>query len=102
MKRRIKYYDESLKETVIPLENNGFKFELYAYDLFQLVDFDKFGLFEAKDEDEIAMISNPEGSQHDTMELARLKLSKAHMRWLENLGIKFESKPIIYFDKQRP
>lgn len=90
VKRRIKYFDESLKETVIPLENNGYKFELYAYDIFQLIDFEKFGLFEAK-EDEIAMISYPEGSQHDTMESARNLLSKVQKKWIENSGIKLES-----------
>lgn len=91
VRRRIKYYDESLKETVIPLENNGYKFELYSHEILQLVDPLKFGLLETKEDTESAYIKNPDGSTFETIETARQALSNCHKQWLSKEGFKFEN-----------
>lgn len=77
---------------MIPLEPNGYKFELYLSDCFQLCAVDKFGLVETKREEEFAPIINAPGSKEDTPEIAREMLSKLHMSWLERHSVEFDSK----------
>lgn len=89
VKRKIKYYDKTLKETVTPLDNNGYKFELFSFDAFLLARPENFGLLEVKKE-EVALIKNAANSEDNSPEKAREALSLLHQKWFESKGVAFE------------
>ena len=101
-KKKIRYYDEKLKETVTPLENNGYKFELFVNDAYLLCEPEKIGLLEVKRQEEFAPVKNASGSSEDSPDTARDLISKLHQNWLVQKGIKFSSTynfyKIIIFD----
>lgn len=90
-KKKIQYYDEKIKRPVTPLENNGYKFELFLHDCFQLCTSDKFGIMEVKRDEEFAPVKNAPGSAEDSPDTARALISKLHQNWLRNYGVEFDS-----------
>ncbi len=95
VKKKIKYYDKTLKDTVIPLDNNGYCFELFNSDVFCLVQAEKFGLLEIKKE-ELTSVQNPLGSAQNSPETASRAISLLHQKWMEEKGIRFNSKSLIF------
>lgn len=57
--KKIKYFDKKEKKSIKPEKNNGVKFELFYFDVFE--ETDKFGLFETIRQDEFAPVKNAEG-----------------------------------------
>lgn len=92
MEKKIKYYDESLKENVIPLKSNGYQFELYAYDIFQVADKNKIGLLEMNREDEYATVTIFSEDEEIYAKDARMKLSNLHQKWLSEYNVKYQGK----------
>jgi len=88
-KKKIKYFDHKLKQIITPLENNGYKFELFITDAFLLCDADKFGVLEVKREEEFAPVKNAPGASEDSPDTARNLMSKLYQRWLKTKGIQF-------------
>jgi len=96
-KKKIKYYDNDKKETVVPSEINGYKFELFIFDVLPLSKSEKFGLVEVRREEEFAPVKNSPGASDDSPDTARDLLSKLHQSWLEKQGVKFDSRIFINF-----
>jgi len=90
-KKKIKFYHHESKEVVTPGDINGYKFELFIFDAFLLVQPEKFGLIEVHREDEFAPVKNAPGAAEDSPDTARELMSKLHQRWFEKQGVKFES-----------
>ena len=80
-----------MKTAVTPLENNGYKFELYITDAYLLCKPEKIGLLEVKRQDEFAPVKNAPGCIEDSPDTARDLISKLHQKWLIQKGIKFSS-----------
>lgn len=59
-------------------KNNGVKFELFYFDVFE--ETDKIGLFETIREEEFAPLKNATGD--DSPESARQYLKNLHRKWL--------------------
>lgn len=57
--KKIAYYDDKLDKTVKPLENNGYKPELFIFDAFPKCDISKMKLLEIEREDEFFPIKRP-------------------------------------------
>lgn len=92
VKKRIKYYDKTLKETVIPLDHNAYTLELFNYDAFSLAQPEKFGLIEINKEDEFSLVKNSPGVKDNNPTTARNALSLLHRKWFEEKGVRFDSK----------
>lgn len=60
--------------------------------MFLLAKPEKFGLIEVKREEEFAPVKNAPGAADDSPDTARELLTTMHQRWLEEKGVKFESK----------
>ena len=86
----MRYYDEKVHQSVIPLEPNGYKFELSIHDCYLLCDPEKFGIIEAIREDEYAPVKNAPGESEDTPDTAKELMSQLHQRWLKRRSIEIE------------
>lgn len=89
-KKKIPYYDEKLSQGLTPKEPNGYKFELFIHDCFQLCTPEKFGIIEAKREEEFAPVKNAPGSLEDSPDTARALMSRLHQSWLKRYSVEFE------------
>jgi UDP-N-acetylglucosamine/UDP-N-acetylgalactosamine diphosphorylase len=89
-KKKIKFYHSESKEIITPADINGYKFELFIFDAFLLVQPQKFGLVEVHREREFAPVKNAPGAAEDSPDTARELLSKLHQGWFEKQGVKFE------------
>lgn len=76
---------------MIPLDNNGYKFELFLHDCHKLCAPEKFGIVEGKREEEFAPMKNPPGTGEDTPDTARAMMSKLHQGWMKRHSVEFES-----------
>lgn len=91
-KKKIKYYDTNTKQIVTPPDVNGYKFELFIFDVFLLAKPEKFGLIEVRREEEFAPVKNAPGAADDSPDTARELLTNLHQKWLEDRGVKFDKK----------
>ena len=82
----MKYWDSQAHKTIPVEKNNGVKFELFYFDVFE--ETDKIGLFETIRDEEFAPLKNATGE--DSPESARQYLKKLHRRWVEDAGVKLE------------
>ena len=87
----MRYYDEQTGQSVTPNDINGYKFELFIFDIFKLCNLEKFALVEVKREEEFAPVKNAPGAVEDSPYTARELLSILHQGWLEKNGVKFDS-----------
>lgn len=84
--KKVKYWDPVAKKTVAVEKNNGVKFELFYFDVFE--ETSKIGLFETIREDEFAPLKNANGD--DSPQSARDYLKKLHRKWVEAAGVTLE------------
>ena len=92
--KKIKYFDTKEKKSFKPEKNNGVKFELFYFDVFEQTD--KFGLFETIREDEFAPVKNADGD--DSPASARQLLRNLHLKWIKNAGIEVEGQGYVEID----
>ena len=81
--KKIKHWNEKDKKIVAPEKNNGVKFELFYFDVFE--ETNRIGLFETLREEEFAPLKNATGE--DSPATAKEYLEKLHRKWLKNAGI---------------
>jgi len=89
-KKKIKYYHSESKEIITPADINGYKFELFIFDVFLLVKPEKFGLVEVSREAEFAPVKNAPGAAEDSPDTARELMTRLHQGWFEKQGVKFD------------
>lgn len=83
-KKKIPYWDTVTHSTVVPEESNGYKFELFIFDVFPLAS--RWLVMEVKREDEFAPVKNAPGSKMDAPEHAAAMLSAQAEGWLRAAG----------------
>ena len=66
--KKIKYYSPKTNEIVTPTTENGYKFELFIFDAFEIAP--TFAILHVPRETEFAPIKNPIGSKSDAPEHA--------------------------------
>jgi UDP-N-acetylglucosamine/UDP-N-acetylgalactosamine diphosphorylase len=84
-KKRIPQWDPLSRQTVTPEAPNGYKFELFIFDIFPLAE--RWAVMEVLREDEFAPVKNAPGSNSDTPEAAVQMLSEQAQRWLQVVGL---------------
>ena len=79
-RKRIPYFDSESNDTIKPDTNNGYKFELFIFDVFPLAD--RWTVLEVERQDEFAPIKNAPGSASDAPEHALNLMNHQWKRWL--------------------
>ena len=91
-KKKIPVLDMATGETVMPTENNGYKFELFIFDVFPLAT--RWAVMEVARADEFAPVKNAPGAVSDAPEHATAMLSAQARGWLEAAGATLRGDPI--------
>ena len=89
-RKKLKYMDPSSREVIQPSMNNGYKLEMYIFDVFPLAS--KWIVMEVNRKDEFAPVKNEPGNDSDSPDTAKKLLSEQAIRWLEAAGAKIEDK----------
>jgi len=87
---------DSMGNTITPKSNNGWKFELFAFDIFEYAN--RMLAFETSREDEFSPLKNSVHSPVDNPITCRLHLSDLHKKWVEAAGGKFDSSTSNLFE----
>lgn len=74
---------------ITPTQNNGWKFELFAFDIFEYAN--KMLAFETKRNEEFSPLKNSDQSAVDNPTTCRQHLSDLHKSWVEAAGGKFSN-----------
>jgi len=91
-KKVIPVADEKTGETVTPAEPNGYKLELFSFDIFEHVSSsDKMKALEVVRSEEFSPLKNSEKLPTDNPATCRTHLSALHRRWIEAAGGKLSS-----------
>jgi len=83
-RKKIPFLDPVTRQQVVPTANNGYKLEMYVFDIFPLAD--TFAVLNVTREDEFAPVKNEPGNPVDSPDTARQLLSEQAQRWLEAAG----------------
>eukprot|EP01017_Pseudomicrothorax_dubius_P011576 TRINITY_DN1435_c0_g2_i4.p1 TRINITY_DN1435_c0_g2~~TRINITY_DN1435_c0_g2_i4.p1 ORF type:complete len:413 (+),score=118.61 TRINITY_DN1435_c0_g2_i4:222-1460(+) len=86
-RKKIRYYDDKVGTTLFSNINNGYKFELFMFDVYGLAS--SMGLLETRREEEFAPVKNAPGSKEDSPDTARILISRLHQKWLRDAGVVF-------------
>jgi UDP-N-acetylglucosamine/UDP-N-acetylgalactosamine diphosphorylase len=82
--KKIPYYDPKTDSTITPKEPNGYKLEMFIFDVFPAAS--RWGVMEVSREDEFAPVKNAPGDASDSPDTARALLTAQATRWLEAVG----------------
>ena len=88
--KKIPEYDEYYDKTVKPVENNGYKLELFIHNFLNFIDPSKFALLRVSWDEEFSPVKNAEGTGKDSPEIAWMMLLKLHKDWLWSAGVEVE------------
>lgn len=87
-KKKIPHHDLATGNQIAPKTNNGYKFEVFFFDIFKMAK--SMGLLETVREEEFAPVKNAPGTKEDSPDTAREIISKLHQKWLQSAGVTFE------------
>ena len=82
--KKIPYMDPITRETVIPSQNNGYKLEMFIFDIFPLAV--NWIVMEVNRNDEFAPVKNEAGNPIDSPDSARRMMSFQAKKWLIAAG----------------
>ena len=78
-------------ETIKPEKPNGIKLEQFVFDVFPMLDLDKFACLEVKREDEFSPLKNAKGTGEDDPDTSRKDILAQGKRWVHACGGTVES-----------
>ncbi|KAI5304473.1 hypothetical protein KEM56_006458 [Ascosphaera pollenicola] len=85
-RKKIPYLDTETGETVKPTKPNGIKFEQFVFDVFPLLDLEKFASIEVRREDEFSPLKNARGTGEDDPDTSRADIMKQGAKWVKAAG----------------
>jgi UDP-N-acetylglucosamine/UDP-N-acetylgalactosamine diphosphorylase len=85
-KKKIPYVDLKTGQKIKPDKPNGIKMEQFVFDVFDLIQLDKFGVFEVDRKEEFSPLKNGKGSNEDNPETSRRDVLLQGRRWVEAAG----------------
>ena len=87
--KKIPFYDAVKGEMIEkPSKPNGYKLEMFIFDIFPLAKASSFGILEVNRSEEFAPLKNGMDSPDDNAQIARQALSAQHKRYLQAVGCK--------------
>ena len=90
-RKKIPYVDTENGETVKPDKPNGIKLEQFVFDVFPMLQLDKFASMEVKREDEFSPLKNARGTGEDDPDTSKRDILSQGKRWVEAAGGTVES-----------
>jgi UDP-N-acetylglucosamine/UDP-N-acetylgalactosamine diphosphorylase len=85
-KKKIPYCDLSTGETVKPEKPNGIKLEQFVFDVFPMLELNKFACMEVRREDEFSPLKNASGTGEDDPETSKRDIMLQGKRWAQAAG----------------
>ncbi|KAK2073834.1 hypothetical protein P8C59_008081 [Phyllachora maydis] len=86
-RKKIAYADvEKRGETVKPEKPNGIKLEQFVFDVFPMLELDKFACLEVRREDEFSPLKNARGTGEDDPDTSKRDIMQQGKRWVEAAG----------------
>ena len=78
-------------EAIKPEKPNGIKLEQFVFDVFPLLDLERFASMEVKREDEFSPLKNAKGTGEDDPDTSKRDILEQGKRWVQNSGGVVES-----------
>lgn len=85
-RKKIPYTDLKSGETVKPEKPNGIKLEQFVFDVFPMLDLNKFACLEVRREDEFSPLKNAKGTGEDDPDTSKRDIMQQGKRWAEAAG----------------
>ncbi|KAL2042077.1 hypothetical protein N7G274_005265 [Stereocaulon virgatum] len=85
-RKKIPYIDTEKGESIKPDKPNGIKLEQYVFDVFPMLDLEKFACMEVKREEEFSPLKNAKGTGEDDPDTSRKDILDQGKRWIQNVG----------------
>ena len=110
-KKKIPYCDLEKGETVKPEKPNGIKLEQFVFDVFPMLELEKFASMEARREDEFSPLKNAKGTGEDDPDTSKKDIMVQGAKWVQAAGATVESEgpdlevevsPLISYVSCRP
>ncbi|KAK4242681.1 hypothetical protein C8A03DRAFT_11104 [Achaetomium macrosporum] len=91
-RKKIPYADLETGETVKPAKPNGIKLEQFVFDVFPMLELNKFACMEVRREDEFSPLKNAAGTGEDDPDTSKHDIMAQGKRWLQAAGATVVSK----------
>lgn len=85
-RKKIPYVDTEKGTTVKPEKPNGIKLEQFVFDVFPMLELDKFACMEVKREEEFSPLKNSRGTGEDDPDTSKKDIMQQGKRWLQAAG----------------
>lgn len=85
-RKKIPYIDTEKGTTVKPEKPNGIKLEQFVFDVFPMLELNKFACMEVKREDEFSPLKNAKGTGEDDQDTSRRDIMQQGKRWAQAAG----------------
>ena len=85
-RKKIPYVDTEKGQTIKPEKPNGIKLEQFVFDVFPMLQLDKFACMEVKREDEFSPLKNAKGTGEDDPDTSRKDILDQGSRWVRISG----------------
>ena len=90
-RKKIPYCDLEKGEIVKPEKPNGIKLEQFVFDVFPLLELDKFASMEVRREDEFSPLKNAKGTGEDDPDTSKKDIMVQGAKWVQAAGATVES-----------
>jgi len=85
-RKKIPYVDTDKGTTIKPEKPNGIKLEQFVFDVFSMLELNKFGCLEVKREDEFSPLKNAKGTGEDDQDTSKRDIMDQGKRWAQAAG----------------
>lgn len=85
-RKKIPYVDTDKGTAIKPEKPNGIKLEQFVFDVFPMLELDKFACMEVKREDEFSPLKNARGSSEDNPDTSKRDIMQQGTRWAQAAG----------------
>lgn len=85
-RKKIPFVDVANGQTVKPERPNGIKLEQFVFDVFPLLELNKFACMEVKREDEFSPLKNAKGTGEDDQDTSKKDILDQGKRWVQSSG----------------
>jgi UDP-N-acetylglucosamine/UDP-N-acetylgalactosamine diphosphorylase len=85
-RKKIPYVDTEKGTTVKPEKPNGIKLEQFVFDVFPMLELNKFACMEVKREDEFSPLKNAKGTGEDDPDTSKRDVMDQGKRWAQAAG----------------
>ena len=85
-RKKIPYVDIESGNTVKPEKPNGIKLEQFVFDVFPMLELDKFACMEVKRDDEFSPLKNAKGTGEDDPDTSKRDIMNQGKQWVQAAG----------------